>query len=179
MGLSKADVILHPVRMKIIQSLVKRPLTVQELMEWNPDVPQATLYRQLKVLTESKVIFVSDERKVRGTVERIFSLNNEAAIISAFEADELSKEDHLKYFITFFANLIQGAEQYLDSGENLNMHKDGFGYRQIDLFLNDEEFHQLLNEMTSVIKNYASNEPNENRRRRSLATVFIPEGKKD
>lgn len=177
--MSKADVILHPVRMKIIQSLVKRPLTVQELMEWIPDVPQATLYRQLKVLTESKVIFVSDERKVRGTVERTYSLNNEAANISASEADELSKNDHLKYFITFFANLLQGAEQYLDSGDDLDMVKDGFGYRKIDLFLDDDEFLQFSKDFATVIKKYAANEPSEYRRRRSLASVFIPEGKKE
>ncbi|MFN7250233.1 MAG: helix-turn-helix domain-containing protein [Anaerobacillus sp.] len=179
MAMSKADVILHPVRMKIIQCLVKRPLTVQELMEWIPDVPQATLYRQLKVLTESKVIFVSDERKVRGTIERTYSLNNEAANITASEAEKLCKDDHLKYFITFFANLIQGAEQYLDSGDNLNMLKDGFGYRQIDLFLDDEELLLFRKDLETVIKNYAANEPSENRRRRSLATVFIPEAKKD
>ncbi|MCT8138290.1 helix-turn-helix domain-containing protein [Anaerobacillus sp. CMMVII] len=101
MTMSKADVILHPVRMKIIQSLVKRPLTVQELMEWNPDVPQATLYRQLKVLTDSQVIYITDERKVRGTFERTYSLNNEKANISSPEAAELNKDDHLKYFMTF------------------------------------------------------------------------------
>lgn len=175
--MSKADVILHPVRMKIIQSLIKRSLTVQELMEWLPDIPQATLYRQLKVLTESHVIYITEERKVRGTFERTYSLNKEAASVSLVEANELSKDDHMKYFMTFFANLMQGAEEYLE-GNGLNMEKDGFGYRQVDLFLDQEEFNEFKQEFVAIVKKYASNEPNKMRRRRTLATMLIPEARK-
>lgn len=171
--MAKGDVILHPVRMKIIQSLLKRSLTVQELMEWLPDVPQATLYRQLKVLTENEVIYITDERKVRGTLERTYSLNFEGANISQQEAEQLSKEDHMKFFMTFFAHLLQGVELYLEN-EEINMMEDGFGYRQYDLYLDEEEFAQFKEDFGSVLKKYGFNEPNENRRRRTLATVFIP-----
>ncbi|RXJ04231.1 ArsR family transcriptional regulator [Anaerobacillus alkaliphilus] len=176
MTMSKADVILHPVRMKIIQSLIKRPLIVQELMEWLPEVPQATLYRQLKILTESKVIYVKEERKVRGTVERTYALNNEVAHVSAEEANKLTKDDHMKYFITYFANLLQGVEEYLE-GDDIDMAQDGFGYRKVDLFLNAEEFQEFREDLVNVFKKHVGNEPNGERRKRSLATIFIPEKK--
>ncbi len=176
MTMSKADVILHPVRMKIIQSLIRRPLIVQELMEWIPDVPQATLYRQLKILTESKVIYVKEERKVRGTVERTYALNNDAAHVSADEANQLSKDDHLKFFITYFANLLEGVEDYLD-GDAINMAEDGFGYRKMDLFLNDAEFKEFREDLVKVFNKHAGKEPDGERRRRSLGTIFIPEKK--
>lgn len=177
MTMSKADVILHPVRMKIIQSLIKRSLTVQELQEWLPEIPQATLYRQLKVLTDSNVIYVSDERKVRGTFERTYSLNKEGVSISALDIAELSKDDHMKYFITFFANLMYGVEEYLE-GDDINMAEDGFGYRQVDLFLDQEEFQQFKEDLGTIFNKYTFYEPSRTRRKRTLATVFIPEKKK-
>ncbi|WP_078427573.1 helix-turn-helix domain-containing protein [Alkalihalobacterium alkalinitrilicum] len=175
--MGKGDVILHPVRMRIIQSLLKRSLTVQELMEWLPDIPQATLYRQLKVLTDNNVINISKERKVRGTFERTYSLNRDSATFSTSEAHELSKEEHMKYFITYFTSLMQGVEEYLESDE-LDLEKDGFGYCHIDLFLDDDEFTNLKKDLVAVVKRYSDNEPNRTRRRRTVATVFIPEREK-
>ncbi|MGO4886764.1 helix-turn-helix domain-containing protein [Anaerobacillus sp. MEB173] len=173
MVMSKTDLILHPVRMKIIQSLIKRPLTVQELLEWLPEIPQATLYRQLKILTDNSVIYISSERKVRGAMERTYSLNQEAANLSAEEANQISKDEHMKYFMTYFANIMEIVEEYLDC-EGREMAKDGFGYRQSDLYLDDEEFQQFKIDLTNIMKKYAANEPAKQRRRRTFATIVVP-----
>lgn len=172
-SLSKADVILHPVRMRVIQSLIKRSLTSQELMEWLPDIPQATLYRHLKVLLESEMVYIFDERRIKGTVERTYAVNHQQTTISAKDASQLSKEDHLKYFITFTMDLVRGVEEYLQHDE-YDMQKDGFGYRQADLYLDDQELKDFTDELATVIKKYNQNEPNHQRCRRTLSTVLIP-----
>ncbi|WP_280772064.1 helix-turn-helix domain-containing protein [Salipaludibacillus daqingensis] len=173
-SMSKADVILHPVRMRIIQSLIKRPLTSQELMEWLPDIPQATLYRQLKVLSENEMIYVSKERKIKGTFERTYAIDQQHATISPNDALEISKDEHLKYFITYTMGLLQGVENYLQQ-DTVDMEKDGFGYSQVDLYLDDEELKNFSMDYAAVFNKYGRNEPNEKRRRRTLATVIIPE----
>lgn len=172
--MSKADVILHPVRMRIIQCLIKRSLTSQELMNWLPDIPQATLYRQLKVLSESDMIYVSKEQKIKGTYEKTYAVNKQQATISTNDALQFSKEDHLKYFITYTMGLLQGVEEYLQK-DNLDMLKDGFGYRQVDLYLNDDEFKHFTKEYVAVLEKYRNNEPNDERQRRTLATIIVPE----
>ncbi|MCT8138291.1 hypothetical protein H1D32_11335 [Anaerobacillus sp. CMMVII] len=74
-------------------------------------------------------------------------------------------------------NLMHGVDQYLD-GTDVNMGEDGFGFRQVDLFLDEKEFYNFRQDLVSVIQNYALNEPDGKRRRRTLATVMIPEAKK-
>lgn len=172
--MSKADVILHPVRMRIIQSLIKRSLTSQELLNWLPDIPQATLYRQIKILTESDMIYICNERKIKGTFERTYAVNKQQATISPNEALQFSKEDHLKYFITYTMDLLQIVEEYLQK-DTLDMQKDGFGYRQVDLYLDDEEFREFSKDYVAFIEKYRNNEPNDDRRRRTLATIIVPE----
>ena len=68
----KADIILHPVRLRILVALGGTKLTAQQLVRLLPDVPQTTLYRQLNLLTRHGVLEVAEERRVRGTVERVY-----------------------------------------------------------------------------------------------------------
>ncbi|WP_179295487.1 helix-turn-helix domain-containing protein [Bacillus sp. FJAT-45350] len=171
-----ADLLLHPVRMSIIQALVKRNLTVQELMEWLPDIPQATLYRHLNTLKDNDIIIIVDEKKVRGAYERTYSLHPKKTHLSAEELNSVDKEDHLQFFITYMTNLISSTEAYLES-EEIQMEKDGFGYTQVDLYLNDEELLAFQQEVGTVLQKYIKNEPATNRRKRTLATVLIPEKK--
>ena len=75
---AKPDLILHPIRMRIILALAQgRSLTAQELGAALPDVAQATLYRHLNRLLKGGVLAVVDERQVRGAVERIYALREE------------------------------------------------------------------------------------------------------
>ena len=77
MNQSKMKLILHPVRMKIIQSLLNgKNLTVQQLSQRAKDVPQATLYRHLNKLLEADFIQVVQENQIRGTVEKVYALKN-------------------------------------------------------------------------------------------------------
>ncbi|NNJ11357.1 helix-turn-helix domain-containing protein [Chloroflexales bacterium ZM16-3] len=50
MSTSPADLLLHPIRLRIIVALTVQQLTVQQLAGVLPDVPQATLYRQIHKL---------------------------------------------------------------------------------------------------------------------------------
>ncbi len=67
--MASADVLLHPVRMRILQALFDTdPMTTGQLRERLPDIPPATMYRHIAVLVDAGVLEVGDERRVRGTV---------------------------------------------------------------------------------------------------------------
>ncbi|KZE64907.1 hypothetical protein AWM68_09675 [Fictibacillus phosphorivorans] len=172
---SRADLILHPVRMKIIQHLAKGSATVSELREWISDVPQATLYRHLNVLYKSEIIFVSDERKVRGAVERTYALDQNTAYISAEEAVNLTREEHMKMFMTFISNITGEVEAYLKGDTNLST--DIFGYNQLDLYLDEEEWEDLSSGMQELISKYVSNRPSKQNKKVTLVQMLIPEPK--
>ena len=72
---SVLDVVLHPVRWRIVQALAGGAQTVAEMASQLDGVPQATLYRQIRVLQDAELIAVADEKPVRGVVERTYVLS--------------------------------------------------------------------------------------------------------
>lgn len=74
-----AEIVMNPVRQRIFQYLLLHETgTVKEIRKALPDVPGASLYRHMKLLTESGILTVVGENRIRGTVESIYSLNRSA-----------------------------------------------------------------------------------------------------
>lgn len=171
---SRTKLILHPVRMKIIQSLINgKQLTVQQISDRVQDVPQATLYRQLTTLLEADLIQVVQENQIRGTIEKVYALK-EQTINSQEEFLNLSKEEHLELFLTFMTHLLGLYENYLNQGD-VDLLNDGVGYRIAKLYLSDEEYMELVKNIGSLIQKAALNEPAPERKAKNLATIIIPD----
>src|SRR5690348_17278201 len=99
--IKKTDIVLHPVRMRILQNLATRNLTPLQLAEELVNVPQATLYRHLNKLVEAGVLLVVEERPVRGTVEKVYGLNLEALRSDGQALLNGSREEMLELFTHF------------------------------------------------------------------------------
>ncbi|WP_456275273.1 helix-turn-helix domain-containing protein [Bacillus sp. AK128] len=176
MGESKADILLHPVRMRIIQSLVSESLTVQQMKDRLPDIPQATLYRHLKKLYESGTVFVIDEQPVRGTVEKLYSLQAKEANITKEELNGYTKDQYIQLFMKYMANLLSEYETYV-SQESVDFEKDGVSLRQTSLYLSDEEFQQFIVEISQAYAKVVQNSPSPERKKRTFANLIIPSKK--
>ena len=177
MNQPKADLLLHPVRFRIVQIVMGgRHVTTQQIAELLPDVPQATLYRQLQKLQEGGILQVVEERQVRGTKEKVFAMAENGGSLSAQDLSSTTKEDHMKYFLAFLAAVQSGFERYLQQ-EEVDLEADGVGYRQMPLFLSDEEFRVFTQKLATVIREAAQNAPTDERRRRTLSTIIIPDPK--
>src|SRR5690242_1673068 len=79
---SRADLILHPVRMRLLVALARRQLTTRQLSARLPDVAQATLYHHLGLLTRAGLLRVVSQRPVRGTLEKRYALVDDTALLS-------------------------------------------------------------------------------------------------
>ena len=74
-----AEIVMNPVRQRIFQYLlVHETGTVKDIRKALPDVPSASLYRHMKILTDNAVLTVVGENRIRGTVESIYQLNKSA-----------------------------------------------------------------------------------------------------
>jgi DNA-binding transcriptional ArsR family regulator len=172
----KADIMLHPIRMRIIQELLKIPnQTVQHLIDHLEDVPQATMYRHLKLLLDAGLIHVVETNKVRGTVEKVYAVVTENLTISDEEIKETAPEEYLKYFMTYQANLLKEFERYVMSSEPQSYKENGLGFWQATLHLSDEELLEFGEKVGQLIQEAVDKKPNENRRARTVATILIPE----
>lgn len=169
-----ADLLLHPVRLRIVQALVSQPMTAGGLKNVLGDVAQATLYRHLKALEAGHLIEVSAERQVRGTVERTYRVVEDAIALSVDDLAEAEAGDHFRYFATFVGTLLADFAAYLETGP-ADLQSDGVGYRQAPLWLSDEEFDELVADLRSVVQQRLGNDPSPQRRRRLITTIAMPD----
>jgi DNA-binding transcriptional ArsR family regulator len=171
---SKLDLMLHPVRMRIIQLLLGgRCMTAQELAEALGDVPPATLYRHLRKLTDADMLTVAEERPVRGAVERTYTLPDNA-LDTGKDATNPGPEELLRYFMGFQAGLQGEFRRYLQQ-EHFDLVADGVSFRRVDLYLTDAEFQQLITTIAQALVAAIPNGPGPERRRRTFANIIIPE----
>jgi DNA-binding transcriptional ArsR family regulator len=171
---NKAKTIMHPIRMRILLNLSNYQLTSRELSEKLSDVPQATLYRHIKALYEAELLQVVEERQVRNVTEKVYTLAPGAASLSADDLAKATPDDHMRFFTVFVSSLLADFSRYLE-GDEVNLLKDGVGYRQVPLNLTDEEFTQFVSQLGALILPLFGNKLEGDRRRRMFTTVFIPD----
>jgi Helix-turn-helix domain len=168
-----ADLLLHPVRLRIVQAFLgERALTTSELRAELSDISPASLYRQVARLVSAGVLQVVSERRVRGALERTYMLRLAAASIGPDEVASMSAEDHRQAFMAFVAALLADADRYLQRPD-LDPLRDGVSYRLAGLWLDDGEYADLLLDLVRVLQPRAANAPRKGRRRRILATVLL------
>jgi DNA-binding HxlR family transcriptional regulator len=170
-----ADLLLHPHRLRIVQAFMGRDrLTTADLRRLLPNVPTATLYRQVTVLLEGGILEVVEERQARGAVERTLALVGDRAVVTPEEAAAMTVEDHRRAFLTFVAGLLADFDRYLD-GESPDLMRDLVGYRQVALHLSDEELMEMIGELNAVIAPRLELGPGPGRRRRIFTTLLMPD----
>ena len=80
--MTKADLLLHPVRLRILQAFLgDRALTTSQLQAELADVP-ASLYRHVAKLAAAGVLTIVEERRVRGALERTYTLESSQATVN-------------------------------------------------------------------------------------------------
>ncbi len=168
-----ADLILHPIRLRIVTSFSAESLTAGELSERLPDVPQATLYRHLNTLRRAGILAVSEERRVRGATERRYVLHPGAANLQPDDLATGTSDDHLRWFAGFVAGLLGEFGRYVRRGRP-DLVRDGVGYRQVILNVSDEEFAAMAVALNGALLPYVAKQPGVGRRRRLLATISLP-----
>ena len=172
---TRLDILLHPIRMRILMAVAGNQYSSQEIAEQLPDVPQATLYRHIRKLARAGVLSVVEERQVRGTTEKVYALVSQAASMTLEEAKNLSREDHMRFFISFIASVLDDFSRYLQKEGPFDLLADGVGYRKIPIQLSEDEFIEFSKQMNQVVLPYLKFPPGPGRKRRILTTIMIPE----
>jgi len=170
----KVDLIVHPVRLRIVQHLQGHELTSGQLHELLSDVPQATLYRQIKILLDGGMLQVAEERVVHGIIERVYTMPRGSAHLSRDEFAQISAEDHQRYFSIMMAVLSGALKRYVSQSE-YDIVREGMTYFQATPLLTDEEARQLRIDLLALAKGYGSKPPNAGRRRCMLGVALIPQ----
>ena len=175
MAQSKSDLLLHPVRIRLVTELAGRQMTPKELAETMPDIAQATLYRQINRLLKGGVFEVVSEQIVNGATERTYGVVSGAARLTADEMQSITAEQHIRYFSTFAAALIDTFTRCVQGADLNTLVDEGLGYNRAVIYLSEVERAVFQEQINNLVSNVMTNQPTPERRRYTLASITIPE----
>ncbi len=150
-----------------------RRVSAQQIISALPDVPQASAYRHIARLVEAGILQVVEEATLRGTVEKTYTLPDQAADLSREEMAPVSSEDHMRYFTAFVTLMMSQFRAYLERKERGG--KDGGTYWSEAVCLTDAEYDHFVKALKSIEGLAASHQPGPERRRRLLFAAIIPD----
>lgn len=159
--------VMNPIRLRIIQYLMKNERgTTTEIKEELSDIPTTSLYRHMKLLLEGGCIEILEEKQLRGTVEKTYGLvNKPAGEMTSEKANQIISEGLL--------SLMESFRQYFSSGESVDPKADKLLFATSTIFLSDEEFEEVGEEVQKVIDQYLSNKPGEEGKQRKQRRITI------
>jgi DNA-binding transcriptional ArsR family regulator len=175
--MNRADLILHPVRFRILESLGGESLTTQDLADRLPDVPKSTIYRQIKLLLEGGMITVDETRPVRGVLEKTYRLDQPLRL-GIEEMADVSPEQHIHYFQAYAMTLVQGFANYVNTaaiGDKVDMLAHRSGYSEAFVYATTAELDEAFAAINKALMALASNPPGAGRQKHKFAIITHPE----
>ena len=167
------DLILHPVRYRILQMLLGRALNTYQIAEEMPGIPLSSLYRHLKLLLEAGLVQVKEARMVNGIEEKIYTVG-EAPVIDADEFVRHGAAEHQRFFAAYLSFLLKGYSDYLEGQERPDVEHDRVGYTDAIVYATDEELDAFQTGLNRVLAPLRKNTAEGGRRRQFLSLITFP-----
>ncbi|GIP45421.1 transcriptional regulator [Paenibacillus sp. J45TS6] len=176
---NKVEILMHPVRIKILQVLARYKdtgLTPLEMVKVIKDVPQATLYRHIQIMFDAGIIRVIREKKVKSVSEKYYALNETEASLNSEEWKKASDEMKLDYVSNYQLSLLTQYQSYLKKLKELDRQDDGSTFSLIELKIDDKQFAEFQNELNELVTKYYHSAHNETDAPvRTIAVTIIPD----
>lgn len=170
----KEDLLLHPVRLRILIGTAAREVTAQQLADEMPDIPQATLYRNIKTLTAAGFLTVVRERRVHNTVEKTYALAKQGLMLTPEDLKNATTEDYVRLITQYLGTLMGYYMRYIQRGE-VDMSRDNVLLQMVPLYVSKGEAMQLGQALTTALQPFLMNQPSPDRQRLILGLTSIPD----
>jgi DNA-binding transcriptional ArsR family regulator len=164
----------HPVRLRIVHAMRGgRTLTTSQLCARIPEVSKATVYRHIDLLAAGGILQVTDERRVRGAMERHYQLRQDRATIDTAMIESLTLDDHRRGFAVAMTALLAEFNAYLDR-DHADPAADLVGYRQHAVWLSRDELLEMISQLRHAIAPRLANPPTPDRTQYLLSPILFP-----
>ncbi len=174
MNTVKEDLLLHPVRLRIILATAGRQVTPQQLANELPDIPQATLYRHINTLAAAGILSVVKERRVRNTLEKTYALPDQSLMLTAEDLENAGPEDYIRLFTQYFGLLLGYYVRYIQHG-NVDLARDNVLFQMFPAYLSEVEAQELGQTLKAALLPYLKNEPSPERQRSIFGLISLPD----
>ena len=168
------DCFTHPIKCKLLLELYSAgKATAKQLAEIYNDIPQATLYRYLKRMTNDGILKIVEENQVRGTIEKTYAVaidldSSEQELIGPNAGDA-----YMQMFMQYIFGFIKRFQEYCKSPD-IDISKDQSGFSLAPIYASDEELASALKEYAKIIQPLYKNKPTPDRKSRTLGLIISP-----
>lgn len=167
--------IVHPVRLRIIQALVRRERTTQKLAEALPDVPLSSLYRHLRLLLEGGYIEVASTRSVNGIEEKTYRLSDsKPALLADHDFKGLDKAGLQRAFSLLTGMILTSFQAYLDTTPDPDWQRDRLSCAEFTFFATPDEYDALWKQIWGLLQSAEAQPAAPGRVPRKIAIAGYP-----
>jgi len=172
----RADLVMHPERLKIIGVLTGKQLTPGQIAQRLSDISQAGLYRHLKRLENGGIIEVVETHHVRGTLEKVYTCASpERAHFSEDDVRAMSPDMQHNLFTAFMATLYNQFLRVHRLAQETPAVLGKMGYQSLPVDIKPEEFHLFQKDLAALLEQYTSNAAESAGERYYLSLTLFPE----
>lgn len=172
------ECISNPAKSRMLVEIIRRgEVTAKYLAEKCSDIPQTTLYRNLKRMTDDGLLKIVSETPIRGTVEKTYALTfdlSDPPSVLGENSGAMYMQMFFQYFLTF-AKLFQ---DYCDT-PGIDVKKDCSGLSLSHAYLTDEELEKVVADIAQILLPLQDNKPEPERKLRTLGLIISPEHRTD
>lgn len=170
--LSHGELMMHPVRFRVLMALSGRELTTRQIAEALPDISRASVYRHVHALHGGGLICVTQELTNRATVEKVYAQSPEHVMLTP--EPERTPDDYLRYFGVFTQSFHDQFRVYVRQ-PGARPIEDGVSHWDEAVYLSPKERDELVAEIQSAVARHKRNQPAPGRVRFHVARILIPE----
>ncbi|WP_374016339.1 hypothetical protein ABU162_18725 [Paenibacillus thiaminolyticus] len=174
MNENMAECFANPIKCKLLFEIYnKGRATAKQLAETYSDITHATLYRYLKKMTADGILKVVEENQIRGTVERVYAVDDDLLIDTKRMVEENNGQAYMMLFTQFVMGLTEEFREYT-SRPDINILQDGSGFTVAPIYATTEELTAAITEIGKTIAPLVSNEKTPERDLHNIAIITTP-----
>ena len=164
----------NPVKCKMLLEInAKGRITAKELAESCGDIPQTSLYRHLKSMTESRIIKVVDEHQIRGTVEKVYAMADDMSASVKKMIEENNGQAYMLLFSQYMMGVMQEFKTYT-AREDIDILKDGSGFSLAPVYVTGEELTVAMQRIGEILTQLVRNENTSERSLHNIGMIITP-----
>jgi len=174
----KANLLIHPVRLKIVQVLAGAALTTQQISFALPGIPKSSIYRHLKKLLDGGLVCVASTLPVKGVEEKVYALA-QSPRIDQNDVQQMTQDEHLRFFAAYLGTLLHDFAEYLDSSDQHDFLADRTGYSEVRFYASTSELDEFGKIFGEALARLAANPPSPERLPRKMVFINHPDLRKE
>lgn len=168
------ECISSPAKCRLLIEIMRcTEVTAKYLAEKCSDIPQTTLYRNLRRMTEDGILKIVGETPIRGTVEKTYALAFDPSAPQTMWK-ESSGAMYMQMFFHYFLTFADIFQAYCERPE-FDISKEQSGFSLSHAYLTDEELKNVVRAIAGVIQPLQENKPAPGRKLHTLGFIMSPE----